>query len=218
MDSQFWLNRWENNDIGFHRDAIHAQLQQFWPQLNLDTGSPVFVPLCGKSNDMAWLAAQGHRVIGVELSERAIDDFFAAHESKPDVEHNEDFTIKRAGQIELWCGDFFRLPSGALKDVAAVYDRASLVALPVELKRRYAAALTGLLPANADILLIGLDYDQSEMSGPPFATPAREVEELFDNNFHICVLGSIDALAQNENLIKRGLSALTETAYRLKRR
>src|SRR3546814_8142059 len=76
MDPDFWQQRWRDNRIGFHRDGVLPLLEKHWPSLGLATGSRVFVPLCGKSLDMAWLAARGHRVLGVELSPLAVGQFF----------------------------------------------------------------------------------------------------------------------------------------------
>ena len=61
MDPSFWHDRWENQDIGFHQADIDALLPAYWPRLELASDAPVFVPLCGKSLDMVWLAQQGHR-------------------------------------------------------------------------------------------------------------------------------------------------------------
>ena len=59
MNPDFWRERWENREIGFHRDAAHPYLTRFWPTLGIAPGSRVFVPLCGKSNDLLWLRPFG---------------------------------------------------------------------------------------------------------------------------------------------------------------
>ncbi len=100
MDPAFWQERWKNQDIGFHQPEFHALLQKYWSRLDLRPGSPVFVPLCGKSLDMVWLAQQGHRVIGAELSELAIDDFFA--------ERGLDPTARTAAQLHREVGRCLR--------------------------------------------------------------------------------------------------------------
>ena len=154
MDPDFWRDRWQRQDIGFHQAESHDQLRRHWPALGIAPGSPVFVPLCGKSLDMVWLAGQGHRVIGAELSEIAIDDFFAERGLVPAVRNEGSFRVKTAEAYELWCGDIFDLPQGAVAGVAGVYDRAALVAFPAELQPRYAAKLKELVPPAAPILLV----------------------------------------------------------------
>ncbi len=79
MEPAFWHKRWADNQIGFHQGQVNSYLQTHWPALGLETGSRVLVPLCGKSLDLVWLAGQGYRVLGVELSRRAVEDFFREH-------------------------------------------------------------------------------------------------------------------------------------------
>ena len=68
MDADFWLQRWQEGQIGFHRSDVMPLLEKHWPSLQLPAGSRVLVPLCGKSLDMHWLAAQGHAVLSVDAS------------------------------------------------------------------------------------------------------------------------------------------------------
>ncbi len=125
MEPQFWNDRWQSGETGFHREEVHDLLAKYWPSLGLGLGSKVFVPLCGKSLDMVWLAEQGHRVVGAELSGVAVDAFFAERGLVPSVEMLGGFEVKRAGPYEIWQGDIFNLPARATDDVAAVYDRAA---------------------------------------------------------------------------------------------
>src|SRR5579871_5766827 len=97
MDHGFWEDRWQRGEIGFHQPHIHTQLQKFWPTLGLPKDSTVFVPLSGKSRDMVWLAEQGHQVIGAELSELAVRDFFAESGLSPTITASEPFRVYEAG-------------------------------------------------------------------------------------------------------------------------
>jgi len=216
-DPDFWRERWQKKEIGFHQPVIHDLLQKHWPPLELAASSQVFVPLCGKSLDMVWLAETGQRVIGAELSEIAIDEFFAERELEPAVREAGNFVVKSAGAYELWCGDIFELPPETVADVAGVYDRAALVAFPADLQQRYAAKLKELLPAAAPILLVTLDYDSERMTGPPFAVPRTQVDRLFADSHAITELERRDALALNPRFRQRGLAALDEYAYVLRK-
>ena len=120
MDAQFWLERWQQSQIGFHQADINAQLQQHWSAFDLSSNSSVFVPLCGKSLDMVWLAGQGHHVIGIELSQIAIDEFFASQKLVPETKTVGQFTVKSAGPYQLWCGDIFSLPHGATSEISGI--------------------------------------------------------------------------------------------------
>jgi|JRHI01.1.fsa_nt_gi thiopurine S-methyltransferase len=216
MDRNFWHERWQKKETGFHQPAVNDLLQLYWPRLGLEAGSEVFVPLCGRSLDMVWLAEQGHRVIGAELSQIAIDEFFAERGLTPEVSRHAGFTIKSAGAFELWRGDFFELPPRAVAGIASAYDRASLIAFPADMQGRYAAKLKELAPAQVPLLLITLDYDQKQMTGPPFSTPRDRVHDLFADRYEIEELACRSALEQNPRLLQRGLTSLEECAYVLR--
>lgn len=217
MDPSFWHARWQANEIGFHQQEINPHLQRFWPQLGV-TGGTVFVPLCGKSRDMLWLASQGHRVLGVEISPIAAAAFFG--ENGLDVEPMQEarFVRRQIAELTLLEGDLFDLAPAHLDGVTAVYDRASLIALPPPMRERYAAHMAALLPGGTPVLLVTLDYPQPEMDGPPFAVSAAEVAALFGARFDIDSLGGQDILAENPRFQARGLTRLEERVYRLVRR
>jgi len=217
MQPAFWHNRWENDLIGFHQQQVNPYLQQHWPALGIAPGARVLVPLCGKSLDMAWLAAQGHDVLGVELSERAVKDFFSEHEREPQVSQQGAFTVYRSEGIELWCGDFFALTAGDVRGCAGLYDRAAIIALPPAMRERYVAHLQQLLPSPCKGLLITLDYDQAVTDGPPFAVPDEEVERLFGEHWQLAIAAQDDVLAQSPRFIKAGADRLVERVYRLQR-
>jgi thiopurine S-methyltransferase len=217
VDPEFWLERWKTQDIGFHQPQFEPALDKFWSRLALPAGARVFVPLCGKSLDMQWLADSGFAVIGSELSEQAVDEFFAERGLVPNVRREGAFTIKSSGPYEIWVGDFFALPDAAVTGVAAVYDRAALVALPAGMQKQYADKLRSLLP-GAPILLITVDYDQRQMDGPPFATSPRTVDQLFADRYERIDLVSKDVLAGHPRFRQRGLTALTGAVFLLKPR
>ena len=217
MDKAFWEQRWQNRDIAFHQPHVYEQLKQLWPLLNLHRESAVFVPMAGKSRDMIWLATQGHRIIGVELSDIAVREFFTEGGQTPARTSEGDFEISSAGPFSLYCGDFFDLRPEALSDVVAVYDRAALIALPAAERKRYAETLAYILPRDAIIFLVALDYPEHEISGPPFSVPRQEIERLFGETFKVAVLDAHDGLAACANLRKRGVTRLEETTYLLRR-
>ena len=45
MERDFWLQRWKEGQIGFHRDQVMPLLESHWPSLRLPAGSRVLVPL-----------------------------------------------------------------------------------------------------------------------------------------------------------------------------
>jgi thiopurine S-methyltransferase len=214
MEPEFWHKRWTSNQIGFHLPQVNPYLQRFWPQMGLEQGSRVLVPLCGKTLDLLWLAHQGHSVLGVELSEKAITDFFLEHQLEPRVTEEGAFKVFRAGDIEIRCGDFFALGLEDVADCTALYDRAALIALPAPMRERYASHLQQILPDCVG-LLITLDYEQAEMPGPPFSVADDEVRRLLGEAWRLEVLHEQDVLGESWKFLQAGVKRLDERVYRV---
>jgi thiopurine S-methyltransferase len=218
MNPEFWQQRWQRGELGWHEDDFNRHLSEHWPGLDVAPAARVFVPLCGKSLDMLWLAGRGHRVLGVEISEMAAEAFCEEGGLSPRVIDEPPFRRYTMDEIEILVGDFFDLTPAHLAGVCAVYDRASLIALPPAMRPRYAEHLASLLAAEVQSLLITLDYDPTRMSGPPFAVAADEVQTLFAPGFAIERLASFDVLAESPRWRQRGLDWLNEHVFRLRRR
>lgn len=217
MDADFWLHRWQEGQIGFHRDDVMPLLETHWSALRLPANSRVLVPLAGKSLDMHWLAAQGHRVLGVELSPLAVQQFFREAGLQPRCHHSRYGEHFVAGPVEIILGDAFGLDAALLSDVAGVYDRAALIALPPALRQRYLDTVYAGLPGGCEGLLITLEYPQQEKAGPPFSVEPDEVASLFDLPWHAEPLERRDILEQEPRFRAEGVSALSTAVYRLQK-
>lgn len=183
MEQKFWVERWQEGRIGFHQQAVNPWLERYWQMLQIEPGKRVLVPMCGKSLDMRWLRQQGYLVRGLELSDIACRDFFldAGQEIVP-VTLDNYHRREREG-IELLCGDLFELPDDCFADVAAVYDRAALIALPESMRPDYATLLRRVLERGTEVLLISLEHDRPK--GPPFTVTEAEVRHLFEPQFTV---------------------------------
>ncbi len=190
-------------------------LEKHWTALALPTGSRVLVPLAGKSLDMIWLAKHGHRVLGVELSALAVEQFFAENGLQPQVHESRYGRHYVAGAIEIICGDVFALDDFALADCAGVYDRAALIALPPAMRERYVGELHARLPPDCRGLLITLEYPQAEKAGPPFSVEESEVHRLYGAHWNIDLLERHDILASQPSFIEEGVTTLTTAVYQL---
>lgn len=217
MEADFWQQRWRDGQIGFHQDRATPLLEAHWDAAAVPAGARVFVPLAGKSLDMLWLAARGHRVLGVELSPLAVEQFFAENGLTPTVTESRYGRHHVAGAIELIQGDAFALDTEALADCAGVFDRAALIALPASMRRRYAAGLYAKLPGGCRGLLVTLEYPQHEKAGPPFSVVEAEVRALFEREWRIEPLERKDILDAQIAFQEEGVTALTTAAYRLER-
>ena len=218
MEPDFWLQRWRDNLTGFHQPQFNPELVKHFSKLGMATGDKILVPLCGKSLDMVWLEQQGCQVLGIELSPIAVADFFSGQGQKVSVTKSGKFESSRGGDIELLCGDFFDLTTEDTGVIAAVYDRAALIALPPDMRKSYIHKLADLIPTGCRSLLITMEYPAGEMQGPPFSVTEDEVKTLCSDQFTISLLEESDILAAEPKFRERGLSLLREKTYLLQRR
>ena len=215
MDINFWKQRWQENQIGFHLDEVNPHLKQFWSTLKLAQGSHVLVPMCGKSLDLMWLQQSGYSVTGIECSRLAVEAFFTEQNLHANHEPAGDLHAYHTDNLRLLLGDFFALQANLIPDVAAVYDRAALIALPADMRKAYVEKLFTVLPVTAVILLVTLEYNQAVMQGPPFSVTETEVQNLYANRFIIHKLQQRDVLPDQPRFAERGLNKLLETVYLL---
>jgi thiopurine S-methyltransferase len=173
MDPDFWHQRWNEGRTAFHQGKPNEHLVKHLARLG--EGKRVLVPLCGKAEDLAWLAAQGHQVVGVELVETAVQAFFAERGVTPEVKRDGVFTRYTAGAITVLAGDFFATTLDRLGPIDALYDRAALIALPPTMRADYVEHLRALLPEGAPGLVVTVEYPQEQMAGPPFSVPEAEL-------------------------------------------
>lgn len=218
MEPDYWQRRWAEGRIGWHQPEVNALLRQHWSAMALPAGSRVFVPLCGKSADMAWLAAQGHPVLGVELAADACAAFFAENGLLPEIKEHGNFQRYQGAHVELLAGNAFDLDASDLAQCVACYDRAALIALPADMRQRYVEQVLGKLPDACRMLLVTLEYPQHEKAGPPFSVDQLEVERLFAAHWQIELLERRDILAQQPGFQAEGVTRLNTSAYRLGKR
>jgi len=184
MEASFWHQKWQEGDIGFHRSEANPFLIKHFEKLNLTKGGRVFLPLCGKTRDLAWLLNCGHRVVGAELSELAINELFKDLEVEPKISRVGKLTHYWAKDIDIFVGDIFDVSAEVLGPVDAVYDRAALVAMPENMRHQYTSHLMEITHA-APQLLICYEYNQQLMDGPPFSVSEAEIQHHYASAYQV---------------------------------
>ncbi|MCC5907408.1 MAG: thiopurine S-methyltransferase [Balneolaceae bacterium] len=208
MELSYWQSRWEKGNTGFHMPGGYPGLRNHWDALNISTEAQILVPLCGKTPDMVWLATKTDKVTGVEISEKAIREFFDEQNLTTEQERFANFTIFKTRNIELWCGDFFKLPEHKFPETVLIYDKAALQALPEPMRIRYAEKIISICSPSSKILLHHFTYAQNEMNGPPFSVSSDEIQSLFGNKFEIQILEQNNLDIHNyQKFWKRGLKS-----------
>jgi thiopurine S-methyltransferase len=208
MNPEFWHKRWQEGRIGFNQSTVNPLLTEYFNRLNLTAGSRIFVPLCGKSIDMVWLATQGYDVVGIELVETAVQEFFAEQNIAPTVYPQADnpmikyYQGQLAGQtITLWVADIFALTAKDIGSIDAVYDKAALIALPADMHVKYSEQVRKLSSVTSKVdgannkitpqLLLTLNYDQRKKNGPPFSINGEQLEQYYSAHYQISELASV---------------------------
>lgn len=208
----FWQNRWQSQQIGWHRAEYNDLMVKHWPSLNVPDGGEVLVPLCGKSLDMLWLAEQGYSVVGLDMVEQAVQTFFEENELEIVSTKTGKHVRHSSPPFTIFQGDFFQLKEGTV-NADAWYDRAAMIAIPLASRKAYVDQIRKQTKPNAVGLLITFAYPQKEMEGPPFALHDEHVFELFSNGFEVECLENIDLGDEKE----RGLTSVTSSVFRIKR-
>lgn len=215
MDAKFWLERWRQNQIGFHQAEFNSRLVEHWPALELESDARVFVPLCGKTLDMHWLRQQGHSVVGVELAPMAIEAFFAEADEPYEIEAVGRLRLYQAEGIRIYCGDVFELTARELAGVGAVFDRGALVALQPDPRRRFVDHLLRVLPVGTQTLLLTVEYDQNLVAGPPHSVHPDEVHALYAERCRIERLETRVSEQVPPHFQAHGIKRVGESAYRI---
>lgn len=212
MEDNYWLNKWKTNDITFHENEVNVDLIAYFDTLNLKSGDCIFVPLCGKSIDMIWLAEKGLRVIGAELSPIACHEFFAALNITPHITTHTYYTKYQHENIELLCGDLFNLTSTDFPIIHAVYDCKALIALPPDLRKKYIEHIIKCVSPNIKILLLTRE-SVCQVKPPPYPVSKAEVDSLYGGHFTVHTLKQAVITDIPERLIKKGYTEMTECVY-----
>lgn len=214
-DNVLWQQCWRDRQTDFHQASVNSLLRKCWPWLELGEGSRVFVPLCGMSLDMIWLADQGHEVIGVELSPIAVRTFFRENHLEAVRTRNGTFDCWQSGKLSILCGDFFALTKEDLGHIDAVYDRAALTALAEGIRGHYVAQLRLLVPDACEILLLTVEDAEAWETTDQALAAADEISALYSNDFEVALMHVEGVCEPAPDFAGQASLRTTHKAYRL---
>jgi thiopurine S-methyltransferase len=148
----------------------------------------VFVPLCGKSVDMAYFAKQNfvHEVVGVDGIQKALDVFAQEHAelNLQPAEAVGQYDRLSGNKITLLKGDFFELDEATTNGrFDAIFDRGSMVAIQPALREDYVQTISRLMAPGGRILLVTIERrsgTEEDKTGPPFSISEAEVRQLYE--------------------------------------
>ena len=215
MEHKFWHDRWENDRIGFHQETINPYLNEYVSHLEISTSRCIFVPLCGKTKDMLWLAEKGFHVIGVEINEKAILSFFNENKIEYITKEESKICCFSSKNITIYKADIFDLEPRHMKNADCFYDRAALIALPKSTRSNYIQQMKTLTGNSPIGLLVSIEYLPTQSEFPPFCIKEEEIADLFSANFAVGKLMEQDILDASPKAIERGLTEIKEVVYSL---
>jgi len=206
-----WESRWHEDRIGFHLKEVNPYLIRFSDQLLYQNPDRVFVPLCGKTLDLCWLSKNTKKVIGIEFVNKAVKDFFVENNIHYLIQQGDNLTKFSSKYIDIFHGDFFELKPVNTAPFKAIYDRASIVAIEKFDRKKYVDHLISFLDKKGRILLITIEYNQNQMTGPPYSVTPKEILSLFAPWCSLKLLETSDIL--DDRFRKKGLSHLLEHVF-----
>lgn len=208
MKETFWQDLWEIGEsaVNFHRTDIHPFVKKHATP-SLLAGKRVFVPLCGKTNDMLWFREYADHVTGIEVVEKPVRQFFDENE----IPFSKEGRKFKADKLTIINGDLLSLTREQVSSIDLIYDRASLVALPYDIRLRYLDKVGELTDPGSKILLITLEYDHTS-SNPPFSISPADVEAYYGKTYLIQHIENLDH-PHHRIKEKHGLNVLIEHAF-----
>lgn len=214
---RFWHDLWESGLLPFHRAAVNDDLIQFWPFLPAVDKPVMLVPLCGKSLDLLWLVAQGAQVIGVELSEVAVQQLAAENDIPLQRHLTSEGLCYAVPSLTIWVGDIFTLPAHLIAPADGIYDRGALVALPSVLRPDYVRCCLQWLKPEGRILLKTCAYDETLMTGPPYSVRPDELSVLYPGCTQQLLQQRQRNMDASDHLFARGLRDITDYVWLIER-
>ncbi|MBK22593.1 MAG: hypothetical protein CME70_01195 [Halobacteriovorax sp.] len=212
MEKEFWLNKWNQNSIGFHRSEYHPELLKYITKFE-ELEKSVLVPLCGKSLDLIYLKDQGFNVVGIEFSKKACEEFFNENNIEYQIITEDGFEIFESDKIHLYCGDYFKFVPREKLNFA--YDRAAIVALDPNNRKAYADQYAKNINAGGKLLMLTFEYDQSKCQGPPWSTEEYFIYEYFEKEFDIDILENSQIKVGNPRMQEAGVSTALQKTFLL---
>ncbi|XP_033730711.1 probable thiopurine S-methyltransferase [Pecten maximus] len=195
---QGWLGCWEKKTSPWHHDDVHEAIEKHHEILmtSLTAKNKIFIPLCGKTVDIKWLADRGNEVVGLEASEIAVKELF--------TEQNIEYTSEDApavkgklyrstdNKIKVYCCDLFLFSAEIESGFSGIWDRGSLVALSPADQKRYIELIKTLIHPGIGYLLEIPDRDPN--NGPPFFISLENLQEGFGPNCSVTKLCAVEKL------------------------
>lgn len=162
--NEYWTHLWKEGQSIWNQEGVTKLLIE-----NKETilagkrDARVFIPLCGKAQELKWFYDMGHSVVGVEFVEECVRINF--HENGLQMEEATCPIIKCKilrtpdHRLQVFICNIFDFKRECVGPVDIVWDRSGFTAMKLEERGRYAAVIKDLLAPDFSYGMWTVVYD-----------------------------------------------------------
>ncbi|XP_071965665.1 probable thiopurine S-methyltransferase [Antedon mediterranea] len=191
MTTEDWTNSWNSGHDSTFISEPHPALVANIDTLTAEKSNcKIFVPLCGTSVDMKWLADRGHKVTGLECSEVAIKKFFKTNNIEfiqEPVKNIENAQIYKAtdGSIEIYQCDLYTFNVDVVGKFDCIWDSGSLEAINHKDRSSYTKIMTSIMANECKYFIHSFSYDKSKVEFGPYMFSTEDLRIIFGDQYKV---------------------------------
>jgi SAM-dependent methyltransferase len=163
LDQEYWDKQYISKATGWDLGQVSPPIKKYVDNLK-DKHINILIPGCGNTYEAEYLLEQGFTNVTV------ID-------IAPTLVKNLQKKFKNNTNINIVLGDFFEHQA----DYELIIEQTFFCALPPTMREQYVSKMHQLLSDKGK--LIGLLFNKTFESGPPFGGSQSEYEQLFEPHF-----------------------------------
>jgi len=185
LDQDYWDKQYTSNATGWDLGKVSPPIKEYIDTLE-DKNISILIPGCGNTYEAEYLLEKGFtNVTVIDIAPTLVKRLQEKFKSNPN--------------IKIVLGDFFEHQG----QYDLIIEQTFLCALPPEIREKYVLKMHQLLKEKGK--LVGLLFNKTFESGPPFGGNKAEYEQLFKNYFDFSKMD----LCQNSIAPRANLSCLS---------
>jgi SAM-dependent methyltransferase len=186
LDKHYWEAQYKSNATGWDLGKVSPPIKEYIDTLD-NKNSTILIPGCGNSHEAEYLLSQGFTNITViDISPTLIDNLQKKFKNNPNIKIVLDDFFEHQGEYDL------------------ILEQTFFCALPPTMREKYVLKMHQLLSSNGK--LVGLLFNKTFESGPPFGGSQAEYKQLFKDYFDFKIMetchNSIKPRANSELFIE----------------
>ncbi len=168
LDQEYWETQYKTNATGWDLGKVSPPIKSYIDTLE-DKNISILIPGCGNSHEAEYILSQGFT--NITLIDIA-----------PTLVSNLQEKFKNYPNIKIVLGDFFEHKG----EYDLGIEQTFFCALPPIMREKYVVKMHTILKDKG--LLVGLLFNKTFESGPPFGGSQAEYEKLFKNYFDFKIM------------------------------